>query len=99
MDGPTQVLAAEFTQTRLHCPALRRAVIVRNGCLDARFAHAWRRQPCLHAFPRQDDVLLWSPAAAEDGATFWSNVVGVDAVRSSDRTLFRVLELGGMEVE
>ena len=52
---------------------------------------------------RQDDVLLWSPAAAravaEDGATFWSNVVGVDAVRASDRTLFRVLEWGGMEIE
>ncbi|KAF8488208.1 ubiquitin family protein [Russula emetica] len=50
-----------------------------------------------------DDVGLWAPAAtraaAEDGATFWSNVVGVDAVRASDRTLFRVLEWGGMEVE
>jgi hypothetical protein len=52
---------------------------------------------------RSDDVVLWAPAAvraaAEDGATFWSNVVGVDAVRASDRTLFRVLEWGGMEVE
>jgi hypothetical protein len=52
---------------------------------------------------RQDDVALWEPAAAraaaEDSATFWSDVVGVDAVRASDRTLFRVLEWGGMEVE
>jgi hypothetical protein len=52
---------------------------------------------------RPDDVGLWAPAAAraaaEDGATFWSNVVGVDATRTSDRTLFRVLEWGGMEVE
>lgn len=52
---------------------------------------------------RSDDVALWAPAAArataEDGTTFWSNVVGVDAVRASDRTLFRVLEWGGMEVE
>ena len=33
------------------------------------------------------------------GATFWSNVVGVDAVGASDRTLFRVLEWGGPEIE
>ncbi|KAI0264317.1 hypothetical protein BGY98DRAFT_1041531, partial [Russula aff. rugulosa BPL654] len=36
-----------------------------------------------------DDVGLWAPAAADDGAAFWSNVVGVDAVRAFDRTLFR----------
>ena len=52
---------------------------------------------------RADDVGLWAPgaarAAAEDGATFWANVVGVDAVRASDRALFRVMEWGGMEVE
>jgi hypothetical protein len=52
---------------------------------------------------RPDDVELWAPAAAraaaEDSATFWSNVVGVDAVRASDLTLFRVLEWGGLEVE
>ena len=52
---------------------------------------------------RTDDVALWEPATAranaEDGATFWSDVVGVDAVRASDRSLFRVLEWGGMEVE
>ena len=52
---------------------------------------------------RPDDVGLWAPAAAraaaDDGATFWSNIVGVDAVRASDRNLFRVLEWGGMEVE
>ena len=52
---------------------------------------------------RSDDVGLWAQAAArateEDGATFWAKVVGVDAVRASDHTLFRVLEWGGMEVE
>jgi hypothetical protein len=50
-----------------------------------------------------DDVGLWAQAAArateEDGATFWTKVVGVDVARVSDRTLFRVLEWGGMEVE
>jgi hypothetical protein len=52
---------------------------------------------------RLDDVALWAPAsaraAAEDSATFWSNVVGVDPVGASDLTLFRVLEWGGLEVE
>ena len=52
---------------------------------------------------RSDDVGLWAPAAArataEDGSTFWTKVVGVDAVRAADRALFRVLEWGGMEVE
>jgi ubiquitin C len=52
---------------------------------------------------RPDDVVLWAPAAAraaaDDGTTFWSDVVGVDAVRASDRSLFRVFEWGGMEVE
>jgi hypothetical protein len=52
---------------------------------------------------RPDDVGLWAPAAtratAEVGATFWTEVVGVDAVRASDRTLFWVLERGGMEFE
>ncbi|KAF8477936.1 hypothetical protein DFH94DRAFT_634284 [Russula ochroleuca] len=50
-----------------------------------------------------EDVGLWAPAAArataEDGATFWTKVVGVDSVRASDHTLFRVLEWGGMDVE
>ncbi len=40
-----------------------------------------------------DGVGLWAPAAArttaEDRPTFWTEVVGVDAVRTSDRTLFR----------
>ena len=48
---------------------------------------------------RPDDVGLWAPAAADDGGTFWSNVVGIYAVGASDRTLFRVLEWGGLEVE
>ena len=52
---------------------------------------------------RSDNVDLWASAAAraiaEDGATFWAKVVGVDAVRASDCTLFRVLEWGGIEVE
>lgn len=49
------------------------------------------------------DLGLWTQAAeraaAEDGATFWAQVVGVDAARASDRGLFRVLEWGGMEVK
>ncbi|KAH9960153.1 hypothetical protein BC827DRAFT_1209480 [Russula dissimulans] len=50
------------------------------------------------------DLGLWEQAAARataedpDGATFWTQVVGVDAARASDRGLFRVLEWGGMEV-
>ena len=50
-----------------------------------------------------DDLELWEQAAArasaEDGATFWTQVVGVDMARASDRGLFRVLEWGGMEVK
>jgi hypothetical protein len=50
-----------------------------------------------------DDLGLWEQAAtratAEDGATFWARVVGVDLARASDRGLFRVLEWGGMEVK
>jgi hypothetical protein len=49
------------------------------------------------------DLNLWAQAAArataEDGATFWAHVVGVDPARGSDRGLFRVLEWGGMEIE
>ena len=52
------------------------------------------------------DVESWQSAsalaptvAAPDGATSWAGVVGLDAERASDRALFRVLELGGMEVE
>ena len=43
-----------------------------------------------------DDLRLWEQAAthatAEDGATFWVRVVGVDLARASGRGLFRVLE-------
>jgi hypothetical protein len=48
------------------------------------------------------DVGLWEAAsarAASDGATFWANVVGVNAARATDSSLFRVLEWGGMEVQ
>jgi len=49
------------------------------------------------------DLGLWDQAAArataEDGATFWTQVVGVDAVRACDGGLFRVLEWGGMEIK
>jgi hypothetical protein len=48
------------------------------------------------------DLSRWEPARAraaeEDGATFWADVVGVDAEFAADRRLFRVLEWGGMEV-
>ena len=47
------------------------------------------------------DLGFWSRAAAraiaEDGATFWANVVGIDSARASDPRFFRVLEWGGME--
>ena len=46
-----------------------------------------------------DNVGLWASATvratAEDSVTFWAKVVGVDAACVSDRTLLRVLELGG----
>jgi hypothetical protein len=49
------------------------------------------------------DLGMWeaasSRASAADGATFWADVVGVNAVRAADRRLFRVLEWGGMEVQ
>ena len=49
------------------------------------------------------DLGHWAPAAArvaaEDGTTFWAQVVGVNSVRASDLGLFRVLEWGGMEVK
>ncbi|KAH9033623.1 hypothetical protein EDB85DRAFT_1099774 [Lactarius pseudohatsudake] len=48
------------------------------------------------------DLALWEPARARaaeaDGATFWADVVGVDAARAADSGLFRVLEWGGMEI-
>ena len=51
------------------------------------------------------DLGLWEQAAArgtaeeDSGEKFWAQVVGVDVVRASDRSLFRVLEWGGMEVK
>jgi len=51
----------------------------------------------------EDDLGVWSQAAARatagDGATFWAQIVGVDAVRACDGGLFRVLEWGGMEIK
>jgi len=51
----------------------------------------------------EGDLRLWGQAVArataEDGARFWTQVVGVDVVRASDCGLFRVLEWGGMEVK
>ena len=57
-------------------------------------------------------ALSWSPlrrcgpsgeattrATEKDGATFWTNVVSVIGVRVSDRTLFRVLMWGVIDVE
>ena len=37
-------------------------------------------------------------AAEVDEATFWAEVVGVDAPRAANSKLFRILEWGGMEV-
>jgi hypothetical protein len=48
------------------------------------------------------DLSRWEPARVRaeeaDGATFWADVVGVNATRAADCGLFRVLEWGGMEV-
>lgn len=50
------------------------------------------------------DVGNWEQATAcvtaEDGdATFWARIVGVNLDRALDRSLFRVLEWGGMEIK
>ena len=51
------------------------------------------------------DLGLWQAASARaapasaEGATFWADVVGVNAARAADSGLFRVLEWGGMEVQ
>ncbi|KAH9990298.1 hypothetical protein BJV77DRAFT_1013596 [Russula vinacea] len=69
-----------------------------KGAQPARLAHARRPHPVLMPFYgiRPDDVGVWVPApawaTAEDGATFCVKDVGVDAVRTSEGTLFRVLE-------
>jgi hypothetical protein len=50
----------------------------------------------------EGNLELWEAAsarAASDRATFWANVVGVNAARATDSSLFRVLEWGGMEVQ
>jgi len=48
------------------------------------------------------DLGLWEAAseraAAVDEATFWAEVVGVDAPLAANSKLFRILERGGMEV-
>jgi ubiquitin C len=44
------------------------------------------------------DLDLWSRATAEETVPR-SGVVGIDSVRASDGSLFRVLEWGGMEVK
>ena len=52
---------------------------------------------------RSDYVGLWEQAATrateEEGTTFLTRVVGVDALWASDLTLFHMLEWGGMQVE
>jgi ubiquitin C len=50
------------------------------------------------------DLGLWEQAAArataeDGGATFWARIVGVDLARALNRSMFRVLEWGGMEVK
>jgi len=47
------------------------------------------------------DLGIWGQAAARatDGATFWTQVVGIDVARACDGGLFRVLEWGGMEIK
>jgi hypothetical protein len=59
--------------------------------------------PVLFRGVHPDNVILWAPVAAraavEDGMTFWSSVIGIDAPCASNCMLFRVFEWGGMEVE
>ena len=46
------------------------------------------------------DLGLWEAAGTgADEPTFWADIVGVDAARAADSSLFRVLEWGGMEVQ
>lgn len=48
----------------------------------------------------EDQLADWSDARAmaEKDVAWWGDVVGVELARTSDPTLFRVLEWGGMEV-
>jgi hypothetical protein len=79
------------TKRRRRCASRRRSAPSPSLC-------ALPRSP-----PRRGVSYLWVPVAArataEDGPMFWTKVVGVDAVRASDRKLFPMLKWGGMEVE
>ena len=73
---------------------------------DARgldYMHADGHADIGHHGIRSDNMGAWVSMAArvtaEDGATFWRKDVGVDVVRTSNRTLFRMLEWCGIEVE
>ena len=49
----------------------------------------------------EDKVDEWKAARSADGIEpdDWKDVVGVDVERASNKSLFRVLEWGGMEVK
>jgi hypothetical protein len=49
----------------------------------------------------EDDLDKWEEAQLRAGqdARLWRDVVGVDVEKAGDRSLFRVLEWGGMEVK
>ncbi|KAG9051623.1 hypothetical protein FS837_000010 [Tulasnella sp. UAMH 9824] len=48
----------------------------------------------------EDELARWSEAElrATQDAVFWQNIVGTDPGKQGDRTMFTVLEWGGMEV-
>lgn len=48
----------------------------------------------------EDELARWSESElrATEDAVFWRKVVGTDPEKQQDRTMFRVLEWGGMEV-
>ena len=101
----TQILAAESNQARIHRPATRLTSIVRKGGADARLACARRRHSCLHALPR--DSLRQCGRLGVGGSLHdcggRRDVLDEDRRRRCgsrvNRTLFRVLEWGGIEVE
>jgi hypothetical protein len=95
-----QSVAAESTQARIYCPALRLTNIARKGRTDACLACARRCHLCLHALPqgplgRCGRLGAGSRvhATVEDSATSWAKVVSVDMARASDRTILLLVAL------
>ena len=86
-------------KTRIHLLALHRAIILYEKTTRMRNSSTPDVVPHVAMLFREvirpDDAVFWAPASTEDGTTFWSNIVRFDAMRISDRSLFRVLEWVG----